>query len=120
MKRPILQAAWADSRHHHCHLICVSISLFASYLLNQSPEQNLHIEDDCPIIDIPDIELDPSFHLCKIPRLAAKSIHLGPTGYSRLHVMPKGIVRDKRTIFVIVGYGMRSRTDKGHVPFQHI
>jgi hypothetical protein len=51
------------------------------------PEENLKVQPEAPVGDVPEVQFDPPFHKVDRWRLAAKSTDLGPPGNPGLHMV---------------------------------
>src|SRR5712691_442985 len=71
-----------------------------------SPKNNLNIQRDAPIIDVPNIVLDPLLHGLNSWCLTAIATDLCPTGDPGLHMMSEGVVADLFSKIIIVGCGV--------------
>ena len=60
--------------------------------LKSSLHQDLNVEPKSPVIDVPKVHLDAASNLLDRWCRTSQSVHLGPTGYSRLYVMTKSVI----------------------------
>jgi hypothetical protein len=97
-----------------------SISISTSHELETGQNEDLHVEPEAPIPDVPKVAIDPPFHHLDARRLAAEAIHLRPSGEARFDMLAKCVIGDELHISIIVSNRVRSRTDQGHVPAEHI
>jgi hypothetical protein len=58
------------------------------------PYHDGEIEPNTPVVNVPNIELDPALHLIERIRLAAGAVNLSPPGNTGLHVVTKRIFLD--------------------------
>jgi hypothetical protein len=68
--------------------------------------EDFQIEEKAPIVDIPEIEIDPFFHLIEMQGLTAAPVDLGEPGETRLDVVSERVIRDECPVFVVMGDGM--------------
>src|SRR6266700_7313466 len=83
-------------------------------------KNNLDIQRDAPIIDVPNIVLDPLFHGLNSRRLTAIATDLCPTGDPRLHMMAERVVADLFGIIIIVGCGVWPWSNQRHLPTDNV
>src|SRR5690242_5851806 len=88
--------------------------------LEASQNENPQVEPEAPVLDVPKVTIDPLFHQLELGGLSAEAVDLRPTGQARLHMLTKGVVGDEFGVPVVMGNGMRPRTDQRHVSSQHI
>jgi hypothetical protein len=83
--------------------------------LKASSQEDIAVQAERPIVDIPKIVRNPLGHLLKATRFAAQSINLRPTGYSGLDVIAKYIFGDQRVIFIVMRKRMWPRSNQRHI-----
>src|SRR6266481_6373647 len=81
-----------------------SIGVLSGYDHSHGHQENLEVEPDRPVIDIP--EVVGHARLCLLGRidLAAQPMHLGPSGHARSHPMAMKIVADRLVIEPLAGF----------------
>jgi len=109
-------AADGPSGDPSARLICVAISSGRQH----SPDQDLEIEHQRPIVDVIEVVLHPLFHFLVRIGLTAVTVDLRPSGDSGLDVVPACIKRNASLVVPIVRQSMRTRPDEGHVALYDI
>jgi hypothetical protein len=84
--------------------------------LRQQPE----IERQRPVVDVPNVLLDPPGHVLRLTRLAAQTDDLRGAGQTWLDVIAQSVVGDLPLVNLVMRDGVRPWTDKRHVAAQHI
>ena len=92
----------------------ILIGSWMSVRQKQCFQQNAQIKPRRPVIDVPNVVLDPMLHQINGLRFAAKSVDLSPASNPRLYVMTESVIGDYLLIFVIMGHRMRAGTNQGH------
>jgi hypothetical protein len=83
-------------------------------------KNNTDIQPETPVLHVPDIMLDPFFHLVKIFRLPPESIHLRPAGDARLYKLSDHEFIQQTGIVIRMFQHMWPRTDDTHISPQHV
>ena len=83
-------------------------------------KENPELEQDAPMIDVPEVMLDAPRNRIWIRGRASAAVHLRPTGYAWLNVVAEGIVGNHAIVVGVVGFGMWPWSDERHVPSEHI
>src|SRR5271169_2836183 len=58
------------------------------------PYHDGEIQPNTPVVNVPNIEFDPAFHLIERIRLAAGAVNLSPTRNTGLHVVTERVFLD--------------------------
>lgn len=80
----------------------------ASHLYHGA-QDDLRVEPDAPVVDVPQVQVDPGFHHVDGQRFAAVTVDLGPAGDAWFDVLAKRVVADDLLILRVV----RSRVGRG-------
>ena len=83
-------------------------------------EDNLDIEPERPVLDIPNVFLYAFLHLPQFLGLTTATIHLGIAGDAGTTEMAHHVLVDDVAVLFGVGKHMRTGTDDAHVAFQHV
>lgn len=83
-------------------------------------EDNLDVEPERPVLDIPDVSADALFHLPQLLGLAAESRNLSPTRDTRLGEMANHVFVYQAAVYLSVMQHVRTRTHDAHVALQHV
>jgi hypothetical protein len=83
----ISSARWPD----HIRENEGSIGLLLPYHGQRRPQDNLDVEPQAPVIDVPEVELNAFLHQVDGGRFASQAVDLGPAGNARFDVMAEGI-----------------------------
>src|SRR5260221_6453691 len=90
-----------------CVLACLSAEHGERHYLDIEPERVA-----TNVLEVVHYAVD---HLVQRIRLTPKSVHLGPAGDSRLHLVTEHVLEDPRAILHVVRDRVRARPDHGHV-----
>src|SRR3954451_22952989 len=114
---PIVVPRWAmrAATHKRVMRLLRSVRIASSKDLGRCPQNDLDVQHQAPIIYVPKVEINPSFHDINGGSFTATAMHLRPARNARLHVMPKRVISDQVGIVAIVSNGMRTRSHHGHV-----
>ena len=85
-----------------------------------SLENDLDVEPEGPVLQIPDVALDAFLHLPELLGLTTTACHLGPSGDAGTTEMAHHILIDEGTVLLGVQQHMRTRSYNAHVALQHI
>src|SRR4029079_4751833 len=97
-----------------------SVGIAAPEELEDRVNEDAQVEPEAPILDVPKVAIDPLLHQLETGGFSAETIDLSPAGQAGLHVLPECVIGDELGVPVIVGYGMRSRTNDRHIAAQHV
>src|SRR5262245_47762080 len=97
-----------------------SVSVSFSQNLEDRPDQDQQVKPEAPIVNVPQIELHALRNVFDRRRGTTGPIALRPARYAGLDVMAKGIVAQHDFKVVVVGQGVRTRPNQGHVTRQNI
>src|ERR1700735_3864696 len=97
-----------------------SMGIVAGKDNKNGPHHDGEVEPDTPVVDVPNIELDPSLHLIEGVRLAAGAVNLCPTRYTGLYVVAERIFLDNRCEMPFVRRRVGPRPDQRHVTQEHV
>ena len=84
------------------------------------PYHDGEIEPNAPIVDIPNVELDPSLHLVERIGLAARAVNLRPARNPGLNVVTERVFLDDGSEVAFMRRGVRPRPHQRHVAKEHI
>src|ERR1700738_2761862 len=97
-----------------------SIGVALADHLKTGLDQDMEIEHQAPVVDVPEIERDAARDFLYRRCGAARAIALRPSRQARLHVVPECIVTHELLKVIVVGERMRPWTDQGHFAAQDI
>lgn len=83
-------------------------------------ENNLYIEPEAPVFNIPNVSLNPLFHLPKLMGLAPKTGYLSPSGDARTAEMTRHVFVDEFAVHLRMMEHMGAWANDAHVAFEHI
>lgn len=83
-------------------------------------EDNLEVEPESPVFEIPDVAPDALFHLPEFLGLTTEACDLRPTRDARTAEMAHHVLIDELTIHLRVEHHVGTGTDNTHVALQHI
>jgi hypothetical protein len=88
-----------------------SIRVAFPHHLEKRLEQDLEIEQQIPVVNVPEIEFDAPLDVLNRGCGAARAIALCPSRQAGLHVMPERIITHDFLKLIIVSKRVRPRTD---------
>src|SRR5215467_15953511 len=91
---------------------CASERIPRSVNLLRRPEENLQVQPEAPVGDVPEVQFNPPLHKADRRRLAAKPVNLGPSGNPRLHMLAVRIIRDQAAILSVMRKRMWPRSNE--------
>ena len=97
-----------------------SVGIPLSQDLEARLDQDQQVKPEAPIVNVPQIELHALRNVFDRRRGTTGPIALRPARYAGLDVMAKGIVAQHGFKVVVVGQGVRTRSNQGHVARQNI
>ena len=83
-------------------------------------EDNLEVEPESPVLEIPDVAPDALFHLPEFLGLTTEACDLRPTRDARTAEMAHHVLVDELAIHLRVEHHVRTGADNAHVALQHI
>ena len=86
-----------------------SVSVGASVNDHTRTEQNLQIEPNAPVADVPKVQIYAALHCLQPSGFAARTADLGPARNTRFDPLSKRVVGDRLGILAIMSEGMRAR-----------
>lgn len=87
-------------------LLLPSVRGIASSHQQTGPQDNLEVQDQRSVIDVPQIAFDASFHILEAGCFASVSVDLRPTGQARFDVMTECIVGNLGGVDAVVRHGV--------------
>src|SRR3954451_2577297 len=81
----------------------------AGDLVGNGPGQDCEIQSKAPVLDVPEIQIDPALHIRHRGRLPSRAVDLRPTGDARLDHKPQLVDRDLAPVVRIMRQSMRAR-----------
>ncbi len=98
-----------------------SIRVFIpTHHVNNCTPNDLHIQKEAPVFDVPDIVIYSSLHVFDLFRFSPTAIHLSPTGDSGFGEVTDEVLFDHLMILLIKLKWVWPRTNDGHLPYEHI
>lgn len=83
-------------------------------------EDNLYVEPETPVLDVPDVAADALFHLPEFLGFSTIARYLSPSCYARLGEVPYHIFTYQFRVDVSVVEHVRPRTYNTHITFKYI
>src|SRR5450631_3148938 len=97
-------------------LICVA----SAHKLHAGQDNDLEVLSQAPVVNVPEVAVDPALHLFNASRFAPKAFDLGPAGYSRFYMMAERIIRQQVAEMIVMRQCMRPRPHQRHIPTENI
>src|SRR4051794_40424609 len=88
------------------------ISVVLSHDFKKCLDQDLDVQPETPVVDVPQIKLHASLDVFDRRGSAPGTVALRPASYARLDVMPEGVVAQDGLEIVVMREGMRTRPDQ--------
>src|SRR5438105_9652720 len=81
---------------------CGSVGVAPASEFQAGQHQDLEVEAQAPVVDVPEITIDAPLHLLDARGLAAIAPHLRPAGDSGLNMMPERVFRQQIAIVIVM------------------
>ena len=99
-----------------CFIVRCAHALVIDHRPREGFKQNLQVQKRTPVVDVPDVELDPLLDA----GVAAVAVHLRPTGDAGLHLMLHHVERDLFAELLNKVRKLRPRADQAHVTAEDV
>ena len=83
-------------------------------------DQDLEIQGEAAVLDVPEVELDATLHISDLGRSAARTVDLSPSRDARPHGKPLRVAWDERAIVAVVSERVRTWANEAHLAAQHV
>src|SRR5712691_13083573 len=93
-----------------------SIRMFLAEATEQGENQDLHVEQQGPVLDVVEVVLDPLLDR----RVPAPAVDLRPPGDAALHAVAEHVLRNPLLELLYEGRPLRPRPHQAHVPEDHV
>ena len=96
------------------------VGVVAAHHLDGSPEDDGEVEPQAPVVYIPKVVLDALLERSRCWGWSSASVHLRPSGQSRLDAAPERVLPKHLVEFIVVSDRMGARPHQRHAAVQYV